>query len=496
MSSDIQRVELDDAATFEKTARAIAQEIFSRGMMAVRLPDPLTLLEGDDEDLKRTFLVACHDGYAEAQRRIGAEIQRIQKATAEANAARKTARKLRDRNRQVQAEAALWILRREEQVLRRLADSIAWMLAGDRRWIVRRFFRREKPPSLVHSRYADTLRVAEGFREDDPTRFALVSDITSVVQVGDLLVASRGGSLKLVELKTGKVNRVVDEILQKFDLEHRSAEVDNVRANHGDSVAAQTERVLRQQARMTNIAEVINTDYGLDPLTGHSLMLSKDIARGETYDSAVHDLLKIAQEEGSAFRIIDECLDIGIYDTSKVPLAEMEFNHHAYHDRNPEATCRESPEMSDEGFLDAISPRWPVFNVGQMLLEDSMSRPLFLRPFEMDDIFDIIFGRLVILTSLRFDRFIDLCNASGTPLRWGSDSEGRVARRLAPDVLMINGRHLRVQNSTEWDVIVGPGIIHQVVAEGVRPTSGALMLGRLGAETMDRASGWVADGRL
>ncbi|MCB9486238.1 MAG: hypothetical protein H6676_09060 [Thermoflexaceae bacterium] len=55
MSSDIQRVELDDAATFEKTARAIAQEIFSRGMMAVRLPDPLTLLEGDDEDLKRTF---------------------------------------------------------------------------------------------------------------------------------------------------------------------------------------------------------------------------------------------------------------------------------------------------------------------------------------------------------------------------------------------------------------------------------------------------------
>ena len=143
------------------------------------------------------FIRTCHATFQQLQVEILAELLAIE-------AQRRT---LTKRSAEVpRLDSWHWLVRK-------LADSIAWMLIGpDNLWIARRLCKfgwgDEALTSLTHSNYESVMEFVTNHNAADPDSFALMSDITSFVHLGDALVREKTG-LRTVELKEGAVNEML-----------------------------------------------------------------------------------------------------------------------------------------------------------------------------------------------------------------------------------------------------------------------------------------------
>ena len=100
-----------------------------------------------------------------------------------------------------------------ERLLRRTADAIAHHMVGGQIWILRRLHTGERPPRLRSSNW-ETVAAAARRLNAEPQTFALMSDITTFISIGDLFVA-RGEGFEIIEVKSGKVN---EEILSSLEM--------------------------------------------------------------------------------------------------------------------------------------------------------------------------------------------------------------------------------------------------------------------------------------
>ena len=72
----------------------------------------------------------------------------------------------------------------KEHIIRKLADSIAWRMIGGQNYIARRLCLRESSrPTLKASSLASVLNIVNEYNDSNPLGFALISDITSFVQL-------------------------------------------------------------------------------------------------------------------------------------------------------------------------------------------------------------------------------------------------------------------------------------------------------------------------
>ncbi len=330
-------------------------------------------------------------------------------------------------------------LDRAEAAIRRGADAIAWHMVAGQLWILRRLHTGEPRPPLGTSGWEAVAAAAREYNERHPGEFALMSDLTSFIDVGDLLARGRD-SLTVIEVKTGKVN---DKILTALRLAREGCDfpLGEVFAAHGDKAVRQTERIMKQAKRIVNATNVLNTgrgtEYGM-PLR----VFGDEVLPEEDYTDRLGSIMAGTAARDWSIGEVDNCLMIGAYKGAPAFKSGAVFS--AWVDSDP----------SLEG---------PTFDLGDALFAP-LACPLHVHPTLRPYAIPVVFGELRVLLRLGLPSFARLANEHGLRFEPMSRADTEKHSRTAPsrrDIFRWNGRACGI-TYREATVAVGTGLLGRV----------------------------------
>jgi hypothetical protein len=319
------------------------------------------------------------------------------------------------------------------QLYRHYMDVIAWQLIDNQLYIARRLFRRTAPPSLQEANLKSVRHVACDFGAADQKRFALLTDLTSFVQVGDLLTKYEDGAIGVIEVKEGEVNSRILRFLESLASTECPYSIKLFRDSEGEKTFNQLTRVVRQRLRGAHVEEVVNTGAGVDPDTGEHVIVRDVPVTMSSWESKLVELLEESNDRGWAIAHIENCLFVGVYRENMRLAGELIFRGWLEH-------CTE----------DSCSP---IAN-----LMDGIVRPLalphLLWALPREQKLDILFGRAVVWLGLDMNSFMSLCNESSpVRLRWASRKEtGKLRDRYRSKVWTQNNRAILIESGGQKGV--------------------------------------------
>jgi hypothetical protein len=155
---------------------------------------------------------------------------------------------------------------RRELLLRKVIDGILYTMVRMQTWITRRIVLHDKPPALHFAAIAQAKRLVDEMNAQDRMTFAVLSDLTTFVHIGDAVQVDRkdgGNRLRFIEFKEGAVNKLLTEQLQNSPAKTESLEQIKKDPAINPSHQRQAARMMRQRIRMVQTAEVLETDQGV-----------------------------------------------------------------------------------------------------------------------------------------------------------------------------------------------------------------------------------------
>lgn len=432
----------DSLAVFESKVRSIYR-------LACRHGITHALLSSDGTPSRESFLRACHSGFSKAQNLIIVELIAVQEVRQGLEKDLKSARKQRNKLVINELEQTIGLENFKEWVLRKLGDSIAWHMIEGQNYIARRLCLREQSrPTLAKSNLSSVIRVVNSYNEKDFLNFALLSDITSFVQIGDVLLTSPD-SLEIIEVKEGVKNLEAAAVLQRLD-ENSTYEQQIDSLILDEKLRKQTHRMLRQKKRAKQVTTLINEGAGTDPTTNIPVeVVDAEVSLENYYDELDNLLGQLRPDKDWAYTAIDGCLHIGVY-------------------KGAWRLC--GPHILRASAFEEPDKDYPVANLRDSIVQP-FAEPLFVKPLTEDQIFDIVFGRVSVLMLLRVDYLMELFDKTSANARMLSPKASRKAQAKNPKdkLLMHRGCCVEVINeSGNW--ILGDGIGVRIVYDNVIPS--------------------------
>ena len=356
-------------------------------------------------------------------------------------------------------ENELKVLDVRERVFRKLADSIVWKLIGFEHYIARNFYIGEKEqPTLLSTGITEVVKKAHNININDE-EFALICDITSFVQIGDLLHFNlRDKLFTFHEIKTGKINDYALELLKKYDFSDESI-FDSL--NIDSKLKKQIKRIQSQKKRAENRFEIIKNEGGYDHEKGFNRNVIDNVIF-ESFNSLFSDYPSLFGEEDFSYRIInygfvDTILHVGIYKGSYLKKGEYVLFDYV-------------SEKTKNNFLFKFTDSLSV----------PIAIPIFLLDIPESLIFDLITGRVTIYFALDLDEFIKLINEIGGHARWLSTKETHpVKETLSKKITMpfFNNKAIAIKNDkNSKEFILGDGALTRIVCDLIDPLSVAQAL--------------------
>lgn len=329
-------------------------------------------------ELRKEFMSAAHEGMSEAQAIIVNTLR--------------SGQSLSDSHR---------------VLFRGIADAIGWQLINMQLCYARRFFRGQDQPSIDHCNFDSVVFVAENYIKDNPGSIALISDLTSFIQVGDLLTMSNVGELGIIEVKEGEKNEKITDAL-KFYAESGCDHFLHLFAqSEGNRSLKQMGRMVRQMGRMNHVAEVMSKGMSEDPDEGMTVNIPDELVVIETWESILQDTMLKSKEKGWAINVIDGSVFVGSYSEENMRLAGNVIFNSWFDQCGGTAQC----------------PRTTLLN--------SMTHPLALPVFNMQIVnelkFDTLFGRNHVCIGFSVEGFLDQCKKCGLETRFATNKEATKA---------------------------------------------------------------------
>jgi hypothetical protein len=475
--------EKPDEPTFEDVIAEITDLAFAYGIRKVGGLDPR---EASADQMKR-FTEACHEGYALAQHRLVEELGRVEAATRGAKRLQKEARRQRERQKSEAASRLLETLHYQEMALRTIANGMAWIMLRDQRWVVRRLHQGRAPTALSAANMEAAIREADRINQD-PRKFALLSDLTSCVQLGDLLVVdfSREPAMTYcVELKEGQKNYEILQFLDSFSRTGCPRAASFFAEEQGEAGLKQAQRIARQQMRAAEAMKILETGEGVDAPSGNPIMIPDQAVPEETYDRDLETLVGAARVDGEGVAVLEGCLWIGAYDSQRVPFPSLMFKDHLHHALLKREDCLlpESPlDVTEELLRRRVVP-YPVIDLRHAVMTPT-SRPLFLRNLQRETILDIALGRIEVYLYLDLDQFLARSQRYGLGGRWQTRRE---RREIRPDGYFRLIGKVPVFERGGCQVFMADGLIVKMLFDGVTVDSALFcMYAALGAALAGR----------
>ena len=361
----------------------------------------------------------------------------------------KEARKNRDKSMANLLDAFIKNLNHREAILRMIANSIVWTMFGMQRWRVRWLWT-ATPPVPITSISPQTSAFVDEIN-GSPDSMSLMTDITSLVGVGDVLVASWDHIRPIIyELKSGAANSRIVSLVDVYQ-----ADVEKVPFHElGPHARQHFERVARQTKREQNFESIASNDTGKDPETGVDMRNVGDEAMTlDTYDAVLGEIMSVAARRGSAIECVDGCLWIGVY---------------------YRASLQDKPRQS---FLQEITNRgasgaFRVWNIQQASMHPRM-QPVFFRAIPPETVYDILLGEALVLAYVDWDAFFQQANHKGINARWTTRKERKgvtdIYGRLEQAFRSDGHTPVFIKGESEYHPLGGTA--QRIVVEGASPHS-------------------------
>lgn len=435
--------ENENMEDFEKKVEFIFYHIAEYGIDSV----------GDDFDINdksksKGFIEKVHEGWKIAQDNIVDELILIEETKKETKKKLTEAHRKKDEILKQKYFKENENLDFNEHILRKLADSIAWQILRENH-IVRRFCTSDKLQTIQPSNLRREKKFVDSYNESNPLSFALLSDITSFIQIGDALIFNyENHTVAVVELKDGKINETVREAVDNFyKIGECKRYLHFFKEEHGEKALEQFERMMKQDTKGLRLTHVINKGEGIDPV-GDKIKIPDPVFPTEHFDEYIVQLLKEVDTVNYSLGCIDSCLYIGVY-SSKYP-------------------C---PSIAFESWMEGEGNNYPICDFRSILFQQVVISP-FILPLPKEQIFDLIFGRKLILFCLNFDEWMKLGEEFELNIEWVSRKESsRINQKHNPihRPFEFNNRIIQVRHG-EHSFYLGGGQLTRIFYEFVYPS--------------------------
>lgn len=394
------------------------------------------------------FIISVHNGFSIAQKIVIENLTSILVEKREAKQALKDANRNKDKEQQAHLSEKVKMLEYQEFTFRKIVDSMAWHFVGFDISSIRRLYLGHNVIDITDSNLESCIRTAETLTNESQGNFALISDLSSFIQVGDLLLINPEEGIKLIELKEGKENEKIGNIIDEYSKNKCARYLYLALENQNPKFKDQFSRYTNQIKTGIEVANVINTGKGVDPSTGINLSIAQNEIELDTFEDVVCDLLRKCSIKGYAISVIDECLLLGVYETSK-------FSSRAF-----------------DIWVNGVKIKTPIFDLRQSIF-DPLGFPFFLHNFSANDIINIISGRKVVKMTIDVDVWLKPLTNEGFTYRWMSPKETsrfHQTNRTHKMLAQIEGKGI-VVSKDDYSYYIGGGLFTRMFHMFSKPSS-------------------------
>ncbi|NOG32814.1 hypothetical protein HLB35_15535 [Halomonas sp. TBZ9] len=374
-----------------------------------------------DQALRENFLSSAHEGMRAAQNHI---VQRV--------------------------ESTAGLSFSEELLYRSIADTIAWQFLGEQLCHARRLFRGHNQPDLSQSNFSSVVSAANSIVESNPDSMPLLSDLTSFVQVGDILSLDPRSGLSIIEVKEGKVNQRISQFLKFYNESGCDRALHYFMSEEGPHTAKQMQRMIRQSGRMAHVSEMMSSGTSIDPDSGQKVYIPDEFIPISDWNEELSALLARSEEKGWALDVIEDCLFVGCYaDTPMFHGSHIAFNL-----------------WFDECGGDAESPRAQMMDS----IRSPLALPVFSRHIPVENKFDFLFGRKHLCMALSVEKLIEKCEEAGLIVRQGTNKETSKMEQAGAKPYRHKGKSIFIGDGSK-ELVLMDGIFMRVFFHGQKPVS-------------------------
>lgn len=249
-------------------------------------------------------------------------------------------------------------------------------------------------------------------------------------------------------MKEGKVNKQIAKILAEMPTLVDDSDVPNHFADKPASFQKQVQRTLRQKQRMQSLQETLSNDEGIDASTGISVKILDSPTNVGTWYSSIVDLSKQCDSKGYAIDVIQDCLYIGCYDTSRF---------------------KTPGQLVFEGWFSGMgaTPDCPRTSLVNCMM-DPLGLPIYNLPIPDELKFDLLFGRKHISLGIHMQKLIEICISIGIPIRLADIKETARLKQKNKYLWKYNGQAIVFGEVTEQSCL-GEGFALRVFYHGKKP---------------------------
>lgn len=338
----------------------------------------------------------------------------------------------------------------EQLLFRAIADTIAWGMLGGQLCYARRIYKSHSQPDLSQSNFESVLRMARELREQDPGCMPLISDLTSFVQVGDIMSVSAEQRMSYIEVKEGKRNKQVMDLAMFYDASGCEAFREIVKRTESAKTVKQMERVLRQKARMTHLRDVMTTGEATDPDTGEEVRIPAPFFEISSWDESLVNLTGKAKETQSWAYDVKGPIFMGAYAGDLAPRGHLMF----------------LMALSIEG---DVEQDYHIIRLADCM-HAPLAPPVFSRVLADEIKMDLLFGRMNVCIAISIPRLVEVCEMAGMDVRYATRKELGRAKAAGVEPIVYRGKGLMFSLAGK-EMMLLSGVILRALFHGQQPES-------------------------
>lgn len=287
----------------------------------------------------------------------------------------------------------------------RLLDCILWHHYGPDMADMKRIYEREpKIQNLAYHNIQKHHEVALHINSD-PNKFALITDLTSGIRLGDLFICEIAKPNIFAEVKSGATNIKILEAITKNDTNLLS----EISKNEKDKM--QLQRILKQADHSNQLMRILKDGVGLDKGMSCKPMKVFEAKRPmETFDKELNTVLdKLRKGESTSVGVVEDCLLFVAVDTFTVASEKIS---EILHDKIIE-------------FENGTTRPGIKFDLVLTLNESSVMRPIYLQPLDAEHIHDLISRRFHVYFYLSLEKYRINFSSESCTINWIEGKELR-----------------------------------------------------------------------
>ena len=373
--------------------------------------------------------------------------------------------KLKECKRFIQSEAVSankhWL--KVRQLFRCINDAIIWNVLTsfqkDASLFVRRACLNRSRGFLKDQNHEVILKLMWDLFNDG-SKLPIWNDSTRCLDINDITLFDPHSGMSFIEVKAGKVNNIISEMMDQENPEEILADLDKFNKKFGQKGMKQVERIVKQKEVSQKLAELVNNDNVFDSFHGKDRKAVTPIQPLNRYDCELSRFLEELRSSNYITYSIDNCLHL-IALNRKRCFSTEKWN-----------------EIIKDYFRNKmIAPGENEIDCSDLVLSLESSfdyptaMPVMLRPWPVEDIAKICLGETEIYFG--FDVNAWGRHLQSSHIEWSSLHEGRKELKEPPDerMLVVRGKIPQIVSQKGMKLQLGTQFFQFMLCEGICPLS-------------------------